>query len=764
MLALAERKSARETAQAAAALCLSVLSGYGGPHHGEDGNAVLEGLCTPASFELFQSLLDAQLSSARTAAARILCNCSVSERTRDLLVADGGTTILKFVQLLDATETDPALRVALSDTLATLGVDSRVRRLLRLLPSDFGPDIVPPQKEIKEVAQEAPEEPPAGKSGGKASKKKGNADVEQPKVLSAAQIAQQARLSQRGVLWIKLSVAGTPMRAAEFNVAAGPDRTQRSPTLFEGASHVKLSLQGKLSDFTSNPFVLTAFEPLDKAAQYPLGSASVHLTSLRYVDLATFSETLRDDKDVYFCDVTCSVSWEPLVVDSRSGLQVLLASTYEHSTTEVRVASCTALASCITDLASAAAAVDSGAVERLTSIINDAADPIRACAAVCLDRLADWHPSFQLWLRGCIGVRMKTESGFINVGVGRSYLPRSIISSAGITRQHEVLLIDFESDKNMICYLKEIIQQLSKAIGSRPHDDVVDKQRVKASIDEPPVAPGSTADSDKLKATFATESTSSGEVKHANGGNKSETDADLSRGNEHGTKIRDGNPDASAQDDPTVPKAMISDESPEDEQLRLVRTRATDEEKVNVLARCVSNAMGGAMSYEDYMHAEFSWGIDEAKEIAGSDLVALGSISYGGARPRALLFKALADKIGLLCELHENRRVKGAHAHHAWVIAQPRSKHVQPANEEHGSRVLVDLVHSVGCCYAPDSADARRYMREGEYTYSTLAASAHQPPCQQKQRAPTQKFHPAHRMSEPIHTPLRAAWNSVDAM
>ena len=85
------------------------------------------------------------------------------------------------------------------------------------------------------------------------------------------------------------------------------------------------------------------------------------------------------------------------------------------------------------------------------------------------------------------------------------------------------------------------------------------------------------------------------------------------------------------------------------------------------LASFVSERMGGAVPAERYVHLDLSAEVGAAKRAAGSDVVPLGALRRGGARHRALLFKLLADRCGLPCELHAGRWAGGAHARHGWA-------------------------------------------------------------------------------------------------
>ena len=59
---------------------------------------------------------------------------------------------------------------------------------------------------------------------------------------------------------------------------------------------------------------------------------------------------------------------------------------------------------------------------------------------------------------------------------------------------------------------------------------------------------------------------------------------------------------------------------------------------------------------------------DANEYLAKATLLLLLRLTKGGARARAVLFKALADRCGLAAGLSLGRCVAGAHAHHAWAV------------------------------------------------------------------------------------------------
>ncbi|XP_008299591.1 armadillo repeat-containing protein 3 [Stegastes partitus] len=139
-----------------------------------------------------------------------------------------------------------------------------------------------------------------------------------------------------------------------------------------------------------------------------------------------------------------------------------------------------------------------------------------------------------------------------------------------------------------------------------------------------------------------------------------------------------------------------------------------EQEQYAALARLVSDAMGGAVEMEK-LH-EFSWmlHLSELKFQLQSNVVPIGLISKGIYCHRALLFKCLADCIGISCSL-----VRGEY-NRAWneVLfiwsAANNQRSSQPC------RYIVDLMHQPGSLLAVDTPAAVRYQTIYPYQHCSV--------------------------------------------
>lgn len=119
----------------------------------------------------------------------------------------------------------------------------------------------------------------------------------------------------------------------------------------------------------------------------------------------------------------------------------------------------------------------------------------------------------------------------------------------------------------------------------------------------------------------------------------------------------------------------------------------TTKEVVDHLAKLVCNHMGVSASIrEDDLIPLWKECTDELKDCLGSIVLPIGSLSIGLCRHRSLLFKILADVIGLSCRI-----AKGC----KYCTREDASSCLVRFGFER--EYLIDLVGKPGCLYEPDS-------------------------------------------------------------
>ncbi|XP_043546376.1 armadillo repeat-containing protein 3 isoform X1 [Chiloscyllium plagiosum] len=138
-------------------------------------------------------------------------------------------------------------------------------------------------------------------------------------------------------------------------------------------------------------------------------------------------------------------------------------------------------------------------------------------------------------------------------------------------------------------------------------------------------------------------------------------------------------------------------------------------EQIVALATFVSEKMGGPI-HKEKLH-EFNWElhIADLKFELKSNIIPIGKIQKGVYYHRALLFKALADRIGISCSL-----VRGEY-NRAWnevmLVDQPTQDviglFIPP------TKYIVDLMHQVGNLMRTDSPDAAHYESYSSCKHTT---------------------------------------------
>ncbi|GER45391.1 CTR1-like protein kinase [Striga asiatica] len=119
----------------------------------------------------------------------------------------------------------------------------------------------------------------------------------------------------------------------------------------------------------------------------------------------------------------------------------------------------------------------------------------------------------------------------------------------------------------------------------------------------------------------------------------------------------------------------------------------TTKEIVDQIAKLVCNHMGGAVSNgEDDLVTIWKECSDDLKDCLGSVVLPIGSLSIGLCRHRTLLFKVLADMIGLPCRIAKGCKCCTREDASSCLV-----------RFGHDREYLIDLVENPGCLCDPDS-------------------------------------------------------------
>ncbi|XP_040208444.1 armadillo repeat-containing protein 3 [Rana temporaria] len=128
-------------------------------------------------------------------------------------------------------------------------------------------------------------------------------------------------------------------------------------------------------------------------------------------------------------------------------------------------------------------------------------------------------------------------------------------------------------------------------------------------------------------------------------------------------------------------------------------------EQVVALAQFVAEKMGGAIE-KDRLH-EFSWElhISELKFELKSNVIPIGKIKKGIFYHRALLYKAVADRIGIACTLE-----RGDYGR-AWNEVKLLSDSLRPGTRAPPESYIVDLMHEPGRLMKNGTVEAESYQQ-----------------------------------------------------
>ncbi|XP_026380797.1 probable serine/threonine-protein kinase SIS8 isoform X1 [Papaver somniferum] len=165
-------------------------------------------------------------------------------------------------------------------------------------------------------------------------------------------------------------------------------------------------------------------------------------------------------------------------------------------------------------------------------------------------------------------------------------------------------------------------------------------------------------------------------------------------------------------------KALVMAVQSRSESLGLV-----DSELVQKVASLVADYMGGPVGDPDNMLKAWKNLSNRLRENIGSMVLPLGSLTIGLARHRALLFKVLADSVGIPCSLVKGRQSTGSHDVAMNIIRL-----------DDGREYIIDLMAAPGTLIPSDAASPQieceqphfpvnPYLRDVDYSQIPSSSS-----------------------------------------
>ncbi|XAR63955.1 Non-specific serine/threonine protein kinase [Bertholletia excelsa] len=132
---------------------------------------------------------------------------------------------------------------------------------------------------------------------------------------------------------------------------------------------------------------------------------------------------------------------------------------------------------------------------------------------------------------------------------------------------------------------------------------------------------------------------------------------------------------------------------------------------VKMLAALVSDYMGGPVMDPDNMLRAWKSLDYSLKATIGSMVLPLGSLTLGLARHRALLFKVLADSLGIPCRLVKGQQYTGA-----------EDAAISFVKMDDGREYIVDLMADPGTLIPSDAAGSHAECRESLFPTNSLSS------------------------------------------
>ncbi|XP_055784328.1 armadillo repeat-containing protein 3 [Salvelinus fontinalis] len=337
---------------------------------------------------------------------------------------------------------------------------------------------------------------------------------------------------------------------------------------------------------------------------------------------------------------------------------------------EVRRNACWAITVCANDEPTAVELCKLGALDLLQEI-NSSANRRNKFSEIALQRLLDSNLSLKYSLTNTLAPTDITVDGFYDPGQARS--------------GQRVLTLE-DLSKQPVNQRRPVI-----AINAKPLDTVSVDQSEERQQD----SPTETRTASVLSSKGSTRTPSKGK----------------SKGRKEDEKLRDEDESKPQQEVATVTEKpwML----PYDAAFHALVTEATktilplhaESEQYSALARLVSEVMGGAVEV-DRQH-DFLWELhlSELRYELQSNIIPIGQIRKGTYYHRALLYKVLADRIGVSCSL-----VRGEY-NRVWnevllSVGTPYYPGCQPQPRAH----LVDLIHQPGRLLRANTPQAKQYQ------------------------------------------------------
>jgi HEAT repeat protein len=366
------------------------------------------------------------------------------------------------------------------------------------------------------------------------------------------------------------------------------------------------------------------------------------------------------------CDSECRVE-----LRGHGGVSVLI-SLLHSSNDNVRQSSGWALASCAVDPAIANEICALGGLDVLKEL-SESTSRQSQFTQLALDRLLDNCLPAKYWLTGQLSPTNIIEDNFYDMGQcypGAKFLTLEDLCKQAVDQKRAILLINGREDKPAVSTVGQEVDHEGKS------SEVVSPQKERS------------------------QSRSKGGK-----GKKTKSDKDHEAHGQSEERLTPQKPEdiLPSWQPPTDPIFRSHIDHIRQNLLPLANAR----EQVEYLARFVSDQMGGTVDRSSITSFSYELAISEVKYELKSNVVAIGHVKQGTFYHRALLFKALADRVAVSCSL-----VRGDY-NRAWnvVLIPEKPQSVGGRNVQFPpQKYVVDLMHHPGRLMAEDTQEAVQYQ------------------------------------------------------
>ncbi|XP_075252210.1 armadillo repeat-containing protein 3-like [Convolutriloba macropyga] len=433
---------------------------------------------------------------------------------------------------------------------------------------------------------------------------------------------------------------------------------------------------------------------------------------------------LSDTKEA--CQANAATALTNLAIDEviRSSMQALtvvsaLAVPLQSKSNIVQSRAAMCLASFCYDAQSRRELRESGAITHLVSMLGSGNDEARrnACWAVAV-AAADIETTSELCRAGAVTHLLQINqssvrrSNFSELALERvldNYLPGkySYLGHLGVNNIIGNLFYDAGALK-MTSELDKLEDFYTRQVDDKREVLLINPHQSEASKDD---LGGGAGTASEMSGTLDDSRKKGGNLKSAKGGVKGgskKTDSEKGSRGDGATATLDtegGLGDESGEGSSFV--------APEDHNLENIIKQvknevvplATTKEQIVTLARIVSDRMGGQVSREDMINFPYKLHVAKLKTDLKTNVIPIGLIKNGTYYHRALLFKALADRILVPVTLE-----RGSY-NRAWNVVTLMDD-IPPGGPNYPPKqYLVDLIHEPGELHELESQKSIAYQR-----------------------------------------------------